>query len=478
MKFKRRHDYVTLIEELHQSVFSQIKSNWQFNSWPIIKNQVGYFLHILYIGKIKEEDYVNHSGTPVFAARHISDLFRLTKYWIICQRLKKKWDSSLKDKTLLVSWQSQNNSQGINIYIDPFRKLLDQISEDSLLLETDVDEKGTLSEFYSALCAYYSVRSRLKKSFSIEMDKARYNSDLVFSFLENKMSSYSKVISSAVFENIVYNEIYYSAYIDFLQTIQPKLIWMYNYYENNHLALSRAANKLNIPIVEYQHSVIAASHFAYSKWWEIDQYAEFFPSKFWVWDTSSENIYKEDFTGYKYIPQMIVGGNLYILDKLKNIPPTPSDKKKNKILICLQGEWIPEYIEDFIVENNDYAWYIRLHPRYPDDKEKLIALKERFPDKIECEIANSLPLYDLLTKVEYNLTSFSGTALEAYMLGVKNIICGLDGYDTYKSQIDAKIFGYIQSKEDLVSLLNHPHFFNESNILDIDTETALKQLYD
>jgi len=211
----------------------------------------------------------------------------------------------------------------------------------------------------------------------------------------------------------------------------------------------RAANSLNITSCEYQHSTISDDHFAYTQWNEVDKYSESFPVCFYVWNKKDKDLICRNFTGYIYHPQVIVSGNYY-LSQQKEKFQNQSTKNKESILICLQGTWIPQFIEEAIAESASIKWYIRLHPRYSHDKPHLLSLYKKHPDRIEIERSNQLPLYELFKEVGTLLVSFSGTAIEAAEFGLKVIIFGKDGYNTYKDFIEKGEFSYVDDKNELL----------------------------
>ncbi len=111
-------------------------------------------------------------------------------------------------------------------------------------------------------------------------------------------------------------------------------------------------------------------------------------------------------------------------------------------------------MEEFIEKDMEHIWYFRLHPRYPEDKQKLISLKTKFPDKVEIDEANNLSLYELFYKVKINITDFSGTALEAAEFGIKNIIIGEKGAKIYSEKIMNGDYTFADSSIKLMNTIN------------------------
>jgi hypothetical protein len=298
---------------------------------------------------------------------------------------------------------------------------------------------------YSQLQDHY----RKLYSFKKEINHQSYqNALLVKQFLDEKKTGYSSYVSQVVYQAQSEQQIKYSAFRHFLKTVKPELIWTYCYYDNSVMALIRAANDVGIPCVEYQHSAQSDEHNAYSKWPESNSYKNFFPEYFWVWQHTDKERIIRNFSDKAYKPKVFVGGNLASIQQKKLAKYDPASE--NGILVSLQGAWIPEFVEEAIRDDKDHVWYFRLHPRYPADKEKLDVLKSKFPHKVETDKANQLSIHELFNLVKVNITDYSGVALEAFDFGIKNIIVGELGRQTYKAFIEANDFLYIDTKKGLM----------------------------
>jgi hypothetical protein len=212
----------------------------------------------------------------------------------------------------------------------------------------------------------------------------------------------------------------------------------------------RAANSLNITTIEYQHSVISDNHFAYSKWEHIDECFAFFPKYFWVWTEDDKELIEKNFTGHTYRPIVHVVGNMYLEQELSNVLTINNNRN---VLIALQGQWIPDFVEKIIVTSTGVMWYFRLHPRYPHDKEKLLNFVSTYPDKVKMNEANNMLLYDLFRQVSTVITMFSSVAIEAHKFGLKVIIVGEEGYSSYEKSIKKGEFYYANNAEQLSKLL-------------------------
>jgi len=479
--FANRKEIIDILRQLQDEIFPKIKKCYKFHPWPIIQIQVGYFFCMLLNGKYKEDDYINYQRAYFNYKFKISNFYRLLRKWIGVQLLKRKWNSHLKNKTLIVTRESSHIVNGENIYTTPFKRLLDSVGKENEILLTDnycTVEECKLRHLYDKLCDYNNLLFNIKTSlFKCNLNNVYRNSCLVEKFFEMRYNSYAKISAHLVYWTIIDNQIRYKTYKDLLKIIKPHLIWVYNYYDNINLSLIRAANAKRIKIVEYQHSTFDDNHVAYTKWNNIDEYSENFPGIFWVWNDISKKIICNNFRGKKYTPQCLIGGNIYLKEQREKLKSKKIVREDNKVLVCLQGRWIPEFVEKFILNDNEYSWYLRLHPRYPEDKHKMENLKDKVPQRIEIKLANSLTLYELFLIVKYNVTSFSTTAYEASEFGVRNIIFSEDGYMKYEQEIKSGLYKYVSSTQELKTVIESSWDIASSSTTQIDEKDIINNLY-
>ena len=258
-------------------------------------------------------------------------------------------------------------------------------------------------------------------------------------------------INFHIVHTILNTQAEYLTFSFIFKKLSVKNVLLYCYYNNTIMSVIRASNNLNIKTIEYQHSQVTSNHFAYSKWsHNINNSRDFFPSKIWVWRKEDANYLKEQFKKIKNI-DFIVGGNL-----LLSLIQVKKDKRidgKIKILVTLQGIDLPEYIYGILENNSSVIFYLRLHPRYPFDKELCEQLKLKYPNEIELEKANSLNLHELFNHVDYHLTCFSGSAIEATHFNLTNIIYGDKGYLTFKNEITNGEFLFIKNLKEFEYIL-------------------------
>ena len=458
MVFRDRIHIIEILDDIYFKISDKFKNNLGKNPWPFYRVQIGFLLYTIFNNKFNDNN--NAAKLSYLPTKYkVSNFYRLFKQFIEITFLKLKHKNKLSGKVLLFGYNEhyyQYNGKDINSYLSPFKDELEKknIPYEELLFSHDVSRKKETELYYLYTVIYQYQKSKflLKNLFNKNNENAYKNAKIVNDYFLEKGLKQHGYISKVLYAGQIDFEIKYFTFVQFLKIVNPKLIWTYCFYDSSTMALIKAANYLKVDNIEYQHSIQPDEHFAYAKWHDIDLYKEFFPNKFWVWQQSDKDRILKNFTGLNYQPKPIYGENLFSIQE-KEISSSILPEHKNGVLITLQGEWIPSYLETIIKEDDQYLWYFRLHPRYPGDKMQLLKFKEDYPAKTEIEDANKLTVYELFRKVRFHITAASGVALESKGFGIKNIITGLFGLSAYKVEIDSGLFSYCTDKDTMYNLL-------------------------
>ncbi|KAF2510799.1 hypothetical protein EYY60_09830 [Flavobacterium zhairuonense] len=418
--------------ENHEFLFYDI--NW----WPLVKVQVAYQVHLKNCGIFKLSDS-NKCFSQVPLKITLKERF---KYY------KQSFKRSKSIKNIIVTDSNQkinsayNETALINPYTDPFIDCFEKLKIDYCIFDFKKED------FFLG----HDIKILRKIYLELVKNEFNKNSDIKFKlkqfcdFLTQQYGIDFKLYNHLV-ENIITNQAEYFAYFNILKKSNVKNILLYCYYNNTMMSIIRAANQLNIATVEYQHSQVTSNHFAYSSWKAMQGSGkDFFPSKIWAWRQSDAAYLEGQFQDIKKI-NYIIGGNLS-LELSKKIKKIKTDSHI-RVLVTLQGTGLPDYIINSLDRHPNVVLYLRLHPRYSQDKEICEMLKLKYKEQIEIDKANSLTLYKLFNFVDYHLTNFSGSAIEAEYFDVTNIIYGDKGYLCYENEITTKKYLFIKDQEDL-----------------------------
>jgi hypothetical protein len=458
-----RKYFIDLINELQDLHFDEFKKISKVNCWPMIRIHIGYSL---LFGPKNIPNRQNELVLEDFSIKGI-EIIWLIRFYI--KKLFSKVTEKTKKSILLFGYKnnySYTNHYSTNPYISPVRREFEKLGEtiEEFVFPDISGQHNNNQDFrtFEELQHYNRIIFKIKNLFSGDNYSAFQNARIAQNFLQDRGISHSNEIASSLYKYLIQQEINYNAFKGLLKRIRPKLVWTYCYYDYRGLSLIRAANSLKIKNIEYQHSVQGDLHIAYSKWKNSDSFSEWFPKIFWVWTQRDGDRIVNNFSGLDYIPQIIVGGNLNLI-KEKEFEGEISPPNVKAILVSLQGQWIPEFVEEFIKEDKEYTWYFRLHPRYPSDRHRLVDLKAKFPQKIEIEKANNPSIAKVFSEVRYNLTDYSGVALEAEGYGVINIIVGSLGAEVFREEIINSEFLFAGNKEELKRIFYKEDFRIKNN---------------
>jgi hypothetical protein len=447
---KSKAEYNKVINRFYEKIGCNLKPIFKLNVWFIIKIQLSYQLNLGIVkGSIQDiKSYkpkylrIIKSKSHYFSAfKSLMSLFPKLIYFKYIVRFSKK-------DVLFLGYLSNNrdiNNESQNIYLYPF--IQEHLSEKMLLYYLDSNKNKELPfQYLNLLISWYKLVYNLKFSLSKNKVEILYGyGNILNGFLKEEINHSIIGLDKFLADQIVQYLIHRAAYKQLLGKLRPSTVLGYCFYDNRINAMFGAAELLNIKTVEYQHSAMSNLHFAYSKWNKIDEIAIHFPSDFYVWNKRDKKLLETNFNGSFYKPNVTIKG----LRHLKTDSLLPKNKK-NKLLICLQGIWMPDWLENFIRSDNHYQWYIRLHPRYPNDKKQLEQLEMLQKPNIYIEEANSTTIENIILQSEALLTCFSGSALEAFELGTKVFIFGEEGKKIYSDYINKGLFFYLENQNELI----------------------------
>lgn len=447
--FNSRAEYNNIIDIVFKKFGKPLTPIFNLNAWFIIKIQLSYQLHLCY-SKGFFHNFINYEPGFFKTYKNRKELYDAFRSLVVngLRLLRFRFFINIEQKdSLFLGYLVHNRdilNKSQNIYLNPF--IEEQINKNHMLFYLDSNNnKMRYRQYVDLLISWYRTLFCLKLSFST----SKYHilrsygleiNEILEEEMERDLDGLDKFLADRILEYIVHK----SAYKQFLKKVKPNLVFSYSYYDNKINAMFGAANSLKIKTIEYQHSAISNSHFAYSKWINIDEIKNHFPSNFYVWNTKDKEILEANFKGDLFRPNILIKGMVHLNIELLKIKTS-----RNKLLICLQGIWIPKWLEEFIINDNHYEWYIRLHPRYPNDKQNLEQLDLLQKFNVNTIDANSLNIEELIRQSEILFTCFSGTALEAYELGTKVFIFGNEGKLSYSKQIEDGEFVFVDNEKEL-----------------------------
>ena len=323
---------------------------------------------------------------------------------------------------------SSSRSKLVNkILIDPYTYYLkeDLIKNNISFLEFEspykgkhLREKKDYKRYLDSILIYRNIKNLFistsinkKNRTTLEMLSNEINQEIT-SFLDVKkilISNSKKFIPT------------YSFYLKLLKRTNPKKIYLIVSYGRGELI--KAANDLNIEIIELQHGTLSRYHLGYS--FPSKSNKLYLPTKFYVWNKYWKEIM--DFS----IPKedIIIFPFKYLQTEKKNY--NHKEKNKNSLIVFSQGG-ITENIADKIINNisyfQKYNITFKLHPN-----EYHMSSKYHKLDYLEKEhnvkVVTDIDLYKQLAASEFQAGVFSTVLYEGIEFNCKTILLDLPGIE-------------------------------------------------
>jgi|GEM_PF-3008287 len=247
-------------------------------------------------------------------------------------------------------------------------------------------------------------------------------------------------------------------YLKLLKNYKPKLVFLACYYRPDAMAITIAANKLNIRVVEYQHGAQNDTHALYSNWNLIPKSGyEMIPNIFWMWGKiSADRINKWASNTTRH--SAVVGGNLWLAYQLETnseVVLAEDGDNKLRILVSLQGdERFPTYLLDYLEsDDNEFKWYFRNHPRLVISEDLEMKLN-RFTE-ISVEETSDKELYPFLKQMDIHITGHSTVGFEAQSFNIPNIFTHKNAKDGYSDLLGKNGLFYADNLEEFKNKINY-----------------------
>lgn len=230
------------------------------------------------------------------------------------------------------------------------------------------------------------------------------------------------------------------------------------WYDDYSLALILACKKNGIKTIDVQHGKQGRYHCMYTHFCNIPEGGyELLPDYFFSWNEDyAENINQWMGNGSHHA---VVVGNPWIAAWKENLYPFKHEfldeitelRRTSKIyLISLQpiNEILPPYFVEFIKEQNNFFFLLRLHPLQKNDEDVRSYLRS-IASNVNIEESSDLPLYSLLPLVDYHSTAWSSVAFESVAYEIPTAIHHKIGHELYENEIKDNVFTTVNSRESL-----------------------------
>jgi len=321
-----------------------------------------------------------------------------------------------------------------------------------------------------------SVLKKKTKSIKIDLKPSELNQLKIMEKRFNEVFNKKVNLISLIIETLTNIKIYYGLNYKVLKKIKPKLIILVCGYSNDTLALTKAARKLKIPVIELQHGIIGklhlGYHFPYSK-----PLGNAFPDYLFVWGQ-----YWKDATNFPISDEnIIVSGFPYAEKRLKEY----ASYSKRKQILFISSFNIGKELSKFAIEvleklGDQYEIVYKLHQNERKTWFKNYPWLNHNKNRIKIIDTDNPPLYQLFAESEIQVGVGSTAIYEGVYFDCKTYILPLQGYENLNDLISLKHAKLIENFDYFVNdilntnkslkSLKKPDLFASGSIKKIDLE--------
>lgn len=406
--------------------------------WPIIR--IGYYM--------ARKKQISNYPPP----KKLSRLILHFKKLLLDYKYKFQKKKSLQGKSTIYfganTYRVKLNNRRINRYFTH------KIEEDAFLIEYDnsliyLDKK--------------TIDNRELIDFSLfRKDREKISSDKLFTHTLNIfipfLGNYYSDVLSFTLSVLAFEKQYHKV----MSVSTLKSVFLLSYYSAPALGATIAANKRNLKTIEVQHGPIGETHLAYSgsKYYDLKK-SNILPKTIHLWHKCFIPYVQGTFNSIE------VTGNYY----LNNYKLAGNKKKRYKILISLQpkdGNGLENSYKHVLRSfREDTSIIIRLHPRLVKSKTLLNDINHLKNHNITVSDPYKTPLIKDLNDSFIHLTGYSGTTIEALILGVPTILLDNKSSNFFANLKEEKILHFCSGieAENLIKLIRSYKSDNYNEII-------------
>jgi hypothetical protein len=312
----------------------------------------------------------------------------------------------------------------------------------------------SLSSFLAGMCARFSKYNRLGKYCQTN-----------FELLSQNGVTLTKLPSKFQLEKNIWFVVIASFLLGLiLKRLKPKCCYVKCYYSLIGMALCVACNRLGIEIVDLQHGVSGRNMRAYGRWENVPSGGyNTMPNTFYCWTDEDATAINEWMLGEGFQKRALHVGNIWLdyvadLSNGAKVEESPWDYKisdivntfKRVTVVTTSSEKIPLLITDYIHDNPEDLFLIRLHPNVDHN-----VLNEWYADiqkngnNVVVEASTKCSIRHLMQCSDIHITEWSASVYDAYFEGVPTIILSPVGKDYFEKFIEKGFVTVVYTREEL-----------------------------
>lgn len=265
------------------------------------------------------------------------------------------------------------------------------------------------------------------------------------------------------YNKLLKNHIAQYRFIKFLMRFgKPKAVFMV--YAASSMGYIKAFKEKGIPVIEVQHGIINASHYAYNVYKDFGKIL--FPDYLMTYGKYELDIFNDK--NYFIAPSNVFPVGYFFLEKFRNSMDQDLDKKKfygefDKIIAFSLQDPFEKYVFEFLDKLAALDTSI-LYLAVPRDPLKPYL---NAPKRKNLIIERNRNIYECLQIADFHATINSTCAIEALYFGVPNILFDYSNWasDYYNKILnDAKHTVFVKSPDEFLDMVRS-HMFDETDMI-------------
>lgn len=350
------------------------------------------------------------------------------------------------------------NGKGINRFYYAFINHHDEKSEEYGYLDTSLMTIGIGSINIDIKSLMLAQVLRIKYLEPLKYQNATLEViDDICKYIADELSIDATTIKMGVLNNMDSITAYACVFETILKILKPKRVCGISYYGIEISGLFIAANKLKIPTVDIQHGGQGPQHLAYSNFTKVPKWGyQLLPKYFWVWDQQSKEQLNQ-WIGSQSFHKVILGGQPWLSAQLVSQQTSWEGLRKPSILFTMQFNELSDFDLSLIKTTKEkFHWYLKPHPTWENN---IVELQNEIKNEGLLDTVTLLSaqasLVTSIDNADIHVSKFSGSIIEASLLGTYSIIIDPIGIASYKDLIESKrAFPYLETdKVDFTNLL-------------------------
>lgn len=433
MDFKRRKEVIDILNYLEENFRVE---NWRIEGlhvWPILKM-------ILFFGE---------ADKPTTGVEKIKQASGYEKIGRIGKNVRRIFESAvsivrmkLRKRDFLFSGAFSHrvlyDGKYINRFFDPMAGYLRHQNRSAIIM--DYHSQRPFSDSYvrlDVIAPMFKTPFRLGDDSSTAGEFSELMDEIALQF------GISKVALVQLLRTVIKSTLQWKRlFLWVFKRVKPQYCFGLCYYSAEMWGMNAAARELGIISVDMQHGTQGQLHAGYSFSRLPERGYNVLPDEFWCWDEGSyqhiqswakDSRHKARLSGNPW--------NKFLSDKGR---PQEGVFPKDKPMILYTHQPLKPLFNDYMLEviketQNEYSWWIRLHPRTTEqEKREIIKLLDHHGIRkaVEMEKAAGIPLPVLFSASSLHISKFSGSIIEAAAVGKFSVILEEIGISTFKDIIN------------------------------------------